>query len=386
MGPVRLLRCAAGHQHTTARSLHVPRLLLWTTAPGDGLLLAHREFHLPHHRRRPFCDNEQRWRAYAMSLLAFSLVSVLFSYVLLRTQSKLPLNPDHMAGVGPSLSFNTAVSFLTNTNWQTYAGESTMSHLSQMLALVLHQYMSAAMGMAVAIAFTRAIIRRRSNTLGNFWVDLIRSTTRILLPISLLFACGVHVPGRDPELPSLAHGQHHVPRRASTATARPSPPKLDPWRTSGEHGTDRGSRRQRWRLLQRQHRPPLSGTERPARPAGHVARHPVALRLPVHLRQSGRLDAPRLGRARLDGDPVRGGEHLHLRRRGPRQPEVQRRGGQSDSQFDQRRRQHGGQGDTARHRRLDPQRERRHCHVSRGAGVSSRELHPTGPVPSHSST
>src|SRR5579862_2341944 len=128
-------------------------------------------------------EGEQRWRGYAMSLLAFSLVSLLFTYALLRLQSHLPFNPDKLAAVKHGLSFNTAVSFLTNTNWQAYAGETTMSHLSQMLALVLHQYVSAAVGMAVAVAFTRAIIRRRRNTLGNFWVDLVRSTTRILLPI-----------------------------------------------------------------------------------------------------------------------------------------------------------------------------------------------------------
>ena len=133
-------------------------------------------------------EGEQRWRSYAMALLAFSLVSVLFTYALLRLQAHLPFNPDHLSAVGPGLSFNTAVSFLTNTNWQSYAGESTMSHLSQMLALVLHQYVSAAVGMAVAVAFTRALIRRRQRTLGNFWVDMIRSTTRILLPISFVFA------------------------------------------------------------------------------------------------------------------------------------------------------------------------------------------------------
>jgi K+-transporting ATPase ATPase A chain len=133
-------------------------------------------------------EGEQRWRGYAMSLLAFSLVSLLFTYALLRLQGHLPFNPDHLSAVGPGLSFNTSVSFLTNTNWQSYAGESTMSHLSQMLALVLHQYLSAAVGMAVAVAFTRAIIRRRQRTLGNFWVDMVRSTTRILLPISFVFA------------------------------------------------------------------------------------------------------------------------------------------------------------------------------------------------------
>jgi K+-transporting ATPase ATPase A chain len=133
-------------------------------------------------------EGEQRWRGYAMSLLAFSLVSLLFTYFILRLQAHLPFNPDHLGAVSPGLSFNTAVSFLTNTNWQAYAGESTMSHLSQMLALVLHQYVSAAVGMAVAVAFTRAIIRRRQRTIGNFWVDMVRSTTRILLPICFVFA------------------------------------------------------------------------------------------------------------------------------------------------------------------------------------------------------
>src|SRR5579864_6575645 len=133
-------------------------------------------------------EGEQRWRGYAMSLLAFSLVSLLFTYFILRLQAHLPFNPDHFSAVSPGLSFNTAVSFLTNTNWQAYAGESTMSHLSQMLSLVLHQYVSAAVGMAVAVAFTRAIIRRRQVTIGNFWVDMIRSTTRILLPLCFVFA------------------------------------------------------------------------------------------------------------------------------------------------------------------------------------------------------
>src|ERR1700752_301424 len=113
-------------------------------------------------------EGEQRWTVYALSLLAFSLFSVLFTYALLRLQSHLPLNPDHMKAVTPGLSFNTAISFLTNTNWQTYAGESTMSQLSQMLALVLHQFVSAAMGMAVAVAFIRALVRRRGGTLGSF--------------------------------------------------------------------------------------------------------------------------------------------------------------------------------------------------------------------------
>jgi K+-transporting ATPase ATPase A chain len=133
-------------------------------------------------------EGEQRWTSYAMSLLAFSLAGVLLSYVFLRLQAHLPFNPDHMKAVPPALSFNTAISFLTNTNWQAYGGESTMSHLSQMFALVVQQFLSAAVGMAVAVAFIRSLTRRKTTTMGSFWVDTVRSTTRILLPISFIFA------------------------------------------------------------------------------------------------------------------------------------------------------------------------------------------------------
>src|ERR1700736_1771036 len=171
---------------TPLLGIYMYRVYFTKTAPGDRFFLPIERFIFRVCGVDP--EAEQRWRGYAMSLLAFSLVSLIFTYALLRLQGHLPLNPDHLAAVSPGLSFNTSVSFLTNTNWQAYAGESTMSHLSQMLALVLHQYVSAAVGMAVAVAFTRAIIRRRQRTLGNFWVDMIRSTTRILLPISFLFA------------------------------------------------------------------------------------------------------------------------------------------------------------------------------------------------------
>jgi K+-transporting ATPase ATPase A chain len=133
-------------------------------------------------------EGEQRWSTYAVSLLGFSLASVLLTYVVLRLQLHLPFNPDHMKAVAPGLSFNTSISFLTNTNWQSYGGESTMSHLSQMFALVTQQFFSAAVGMTVAVALIRALTRHRSTTLGSFWVDLTRSVVRILLPISFVFA------------------------------------------------------------------------------------------------------------------------------------------------------------------------------------------------------
>ena len=133
-------------------------------------------------------ESEQRWSVYAVSLLGFSLASVLVLYVQLRVQGQLPLNPDGLGGLRPDLSFHTAVSFLTNTNWQNYSGETTMSHLSQMAGLAVHNFVSAAAGVAVALAFIRGLVRKRSRTLGNFWVDLVRTCTRVLLPLSFVFA------------------------------------------------------------------------------------------------------------------------------------------------------------------------------------------------------
>ena len=131
---------------------------------------------------------EQRWNVYAYSLLAFSAISFLVLYLLQRLQGSLPFNPSGLSGVIPHLSFNTAVSFMTNTNWQSYGGETTMSHLTQMIGLAVQNFVSAAAGMAVMAAFIRGLARRRAATLGNFWVDLTRSTVRILVPLSLVVA------------------------------------------------------------------------------------------------------------------------------------------------------------------------------------------------------
>jgi len=131
---------------------------------------------------------EQRWTVYARSLLAFSLVSVLAVYLLQRVQGALPVNPTDVRGVPEPLAFNTAVSFVTNTNWQNSAGEITMSHLTQMAGLAVQNFVSAAVGMAVAVALVRGLVRRRSATIGNFWVDVTRAVTRILLPISVVGA------------------------------------------------------------------------------------------------------------------------------------------------------------------------------------------------------
>jgi K+-transporting ATPase ATPase A chain len=131
---------------------------------------------------------EQRWTGYALSLLAFSLISILGLYLLLRTQHLLPFNPTDMESVPPDLAFNIAVSFTTNTNWQNYGGEATLSHLSQFAGLVTQNFVSAAVGLGVMAALIRGLVRRRADTLGNFWVDLTRSVTRLLLPLSFVFA------------------------------------------------------------------------------------------------------------------------------------------------------------------------------------------------------
>ena len=132
-------------------------------------------------------DADQSWATYLRSLLAFSLVSVLGLYALLRLQDRLPLDTG-MSAVGPSQAFETASSFVTNTNWQGYAGESTMSHLSQMLGLAVQNFLSAAVGLAVAVAVVRGFTRSRTDRLGNFWVDLTRGTLRVLLPLSVVLA------------------------------------------------------------------------------------------------------------------------------------------------------------------------------------------------------
>src|SRR4051812_3540611 len=133
-------------------------------------------------------EREQRWTTYTFAVFAFSIISFLAVYGVQRLQGHLPFNPTHMPAVGQHLSFNTAVSFMTNTNWQSYGGEATMSHLTQMIALTVQNFVSAAVGMAVLAAFIRGMARRQANTLGNFWVDITRTTVRILIPMAFVLA------------------------------------------------------------------------------------------------------------------------------------------------------------------------------------------------------
>ncbi len=132
-------------------------------------------------------DADQRWTAYLRGVLSFSAVGVLFLYLLQRVQASLPLSLG-FPGVNPDQAFNTAVSFVTNTNWQSYSGEATMGHLVQAGGLAVQNFVSAAVGMAVAIALVRGFARSHTDQLGNFWVDLVRGCVRILLPLSFVFA------------------------------------------------------------------------------------------------------------------------------------------------------------------------------------------------------
>ncbi|MCB4768232.1 potassium-transporting ATPase subunit KdpA [Ancylobacter sp. Lp-2] len=133
-------------------------------------------------------NREQGWLAYTLAMLAFSVIGFVSLYAIMRFQDVLPLNPQGFPAVPPDLAFNTAVSFLTNTNWQNYAGETTMSHLTQMAGLTVHNFTSAATGIALAMAVTRAFARSKATTLGNFWVDLVRANLYVLLPFAVVTA------------------------------------------------------------------------------------------------------------------------------------------------------------------------------------------------------
>jgi K+-transporting ATPase ATPase A chain len=136
-------------------------------------------------------EDEMDWKAYAVGVLLFNLVGLLFLYTLLRIQHLLPLNPQGLGPLSPGLAFNVAVSFVTNTNWQSYGGETTLSYLSQMLGLTVQNFLSAATGMAVLAALMRGIVRTTTKKLGNFWVDMTRSVLYILMPLALVLALGL---------------------------------------------------------------------------------------------------------------------------------------------------------------------------------------------------
>ena len=194
---------------------------------------------------------EQSWLAYAMAMIAFSIAGFLSLYALQRLQDVLPLNPQDFAGVPPDLAFNTSISFITNTNWQNYAGETTMSHLTQMLGLTVHNFLSAATGLAMAFALVRAFARSTATTVGNFWVDMTRVVLYVLLPMSIVIA-----------LVCVALGVPQTLAGSVDVTTLEGAKQTHRARPDGEPGGDQGARHQRRRLLQRQFGPSVREPER----------------------------------------------------------------------------------------------------------------------------
>lgn len=133
-------------------------------------------------------DNEMTWRDYTLAILLFNLMGALLPFLLLLLQDRLPFNPQQLPGLSLDLAFNTAISFMTNTNWQAYSGETTLSYFSQMAGLTVQNFLCAATGGAVAFALMRGVLRQRGDLLGNAWLDLYRLTLYLLLPLSLLLA------------------------------------------------------------------------------------------------------------------------------------------------------------------------------------------------------
>ena len=151
-------------------------------------------------------DEEMNWREYAFAVLGFSAVTLLLTYGIERLQNFLPWNPQDLAAVGPDLAWNTAASFTTNTNWQFYTPETTMSYLTQMAGLATHNFWSAAVGIVVAVALIRGIKRTSSGTIGNFWVDMTRTLLYVLLPASFIYALLLVGQGVPQNLNAYTHG------------------------------------------------------------------------------------------------------------------------------------------------------------------------------------
>jgi hypothetical protein len=246
-------------------------------------------------------DEDQHWTAYAAGMLLFSVVSMLLTYLVLRLQAVLPLNPDGLAAVTDRQSFETAASFTTNTNWQSYAGESTMSHLSQMTQLAFHNFVSAAVGMGVAVAFIRALSRKSAGRIGNFWADLVRGTLYLFLPVSFIASLVLVQQGA---IQNFSPSVEVTTLEGATQTARDGP--------GGEPGVDQAARHQRRRLLQRQRRASVREPDAVHEPAVDAPdlRDPVGAGLRVRSRDRERpacLDG--LGR---DGGDLRRWRRHHL--------------------------------------------------------------------------
>jgi hypothetical protein len=263
-----------------------------------------------------------KWTEYAIAMLLFSVVSMLLLYLMQRVQGFLPFNPQKFAAVSPAhLAFNTAASFTTNTNWQSYSGESTMSYFTQMAGLAYHNFISAATGIALAIAFVRGIARRQMQTIGNFWVDMVRSCLWVLLPFCVVGALvlvsqGVVQNLKPYDAVKLVEPQQvqHVNADGKPAVDAAGKPVMDT--VARNH---QGIGHQRRRILQRQQLSSLRKSQ-PAVKPDRVVYHLRHLgRTHLHAGPHDRLAIPWLGGVGSDGSPLSGRSHGRVLGRSSRQ-------------------------------------------------------------------
>ena len=313
---------------------------------------------------------EMRWTQYALAMLAFNLLGALAVYGLQRLQAYLPFNPQSFAAVSPDSSFNTAVSFATNTNWQGYGGETTMSYLTQMAALTVQNFVSAATGIAVLVALIRGFARQKTDTVGNFWVDLTRTTLYILLPLSLILALVLVSQGvvqtfsAYPSVPLVESVEYDTPKLDAAgqpvkdAQGNPVTEKVvqkDQILAVGpaasqiaikQLGTNGGG------FFNVNSAHPFENSDAAVQlPRG--AGHPGDLGCAVlHLRQDGGRHAPGLGHPGGDDAGVRRLARRVCRRRASGQSGAHQARRGSDPERAASGREHGRQGDPLRHRQL----------------------------------
>ena len=289
-------------------------------------------------------EKEQTWKRYAGSLVVFSGLSIGLTYALLRLQGSLPLNPQHFGAVPPALSWNTATSFVTNTNWQNYGGEETMSYLSQMIALTVQQFVTPAVGICVALGVIRGFSRKGSPTIGNFWVDTVRGMLYVLAPIAIVAGLIFVGQGAIDTLNGPAHIHNALNGVSQTIALGP----VGFMEAIKQLGTNGGG------FFNTQLGPSLREPDRPHQPALHhfAARHPRGLDL--RLRQNGRRRPPGCRRPGRHGHHLRGLDRLRGGVRASTEPG--RTGGRPRPSAD---REHRRQGNPFRCAELGPLRRRR---------------------------
>jgi hypothetical protein len=317
-------------------------------------------------------DEEMNWKTYALAMLLFNFAGLAVLYVLQRWQHWLPLNPQGFAAVTPDSSFNTAVSFTSNTNWQGYGGETTMSYLTQMLGLTVQNFVSAAAGMATLIAFIRGLARRTAETIGNFWVDLVRTTLYILLPLAVVLAL-IQVPQgviqnfsayqSVPLLQPTVDGNGN----AVTEQLLPMGPAASQIAIK-QLGTNGGGFFNVNSAHPFENATPFSNFFDVGDSAGFR-------RIMLHLRQNGRRHAPRLGGARGDDRHLRRAARTVRGRGAERQSRFHEDGCRSNCRRTASRRQHGRQGSALRHRQLGVVGNGDDCCLKRLSQLDARLLY-----------